>query len=76
MARSARPWFCARTGWWKVWIDGKKVPLVKGKSNLKAAKDAYIDLQVAARHAPSPDSPNQTVVSVIERYIDGVSLAL
>ena len=70
MARSARPWFCSRTGWWKVWIDGKKVPLVKGKRNQKEAKDAYLDLQVTARHAPSPDSPHQTVVSVIERYME------
>lgn len=70
MARSARPWFCARTGWWKVYVHGKKIPLAQGKHNLKAAKDALGDLQAAARHNPSPDSPQQTVVSVIERYIE------
>ncbi len=36
MARSARPWFCVRTGWWKVWSGRKKVPLAKGRSHLKA----------------------------------------
>jgi hypothetical protein len=25
MARSARPWFCVRTGWWKVYVGGKKI---------------------------------------------------
>ena len=70
MARSARPWFCKRTGWWKVYCDGKKVPLAKGKPNLKAAKDALLKMQALARFNPSPDSPNQTVLSVIERYIE------
>src|SRR5687768_9877581 len=70
MARSARPWFCVRTGWWKVWSNGKKVPLAKGRSNLKAAKNALLELQAAALFNPQPDNPGQTVVSVIERYIE------
>lgn len=70
MARSAKPWFCARTGWWKVYCNGKKIPLAKGKSNLKAAKDALLKMQALARFNPSPDSPVQTVLSVIERYIE------
>lgn len=70
MSRSAKPWFCSRTGWWKVWSNGKKVPLAKGRSNLKAAKQALFDLQVAAKFNPPPDSSHQTVLSVIERYIE------
>lgn len=70
MARSARPWFCAQTGWWKVWQNGKRVRLVEGKANKKAAHDALQDLLYTARHNPSPDSPEQTVVSVIERYLE------
>ena len=76
MARSARPWFCSRTGWWKVWSNGKKIPLAKGRSNLKAAKAALLELQIAAKYNPSPDSPDQTVVSVIERYLEVAFAAL
>lgn len=31
MARIARPWFCRQTGWWKVWHNGKKVPLARAE---------------------------------------------
>lgn len=70
MARSAKPWFCSRTGWWKVWSNGKKVPLAKGKANKQAAKDALLKMQALARFNPSPDSPDQTILSVIERYME------
>ncbi len=70
MARSAKPWFCAQTGWWKVWQNGKRVRLVEGKANKKAAQEALQDLLYTARHNPVPDSPEQTVVSVIERYLE------
>lgn len=70
MARSAKPWFCAQTGWWKVWLNGKRVRLIEGKANRKAAHDALQDLLYIARHNPTPDAPAQTVVSVIERYLE------
>jgi hypothetical protein len=44
--------------------------LAEGKANKKAAHEALQDLLYAARHNPSPDSPDQTVVSVIERYLE------
>ncbi|MBX3451759.1 MAG: site-specific integrase [Planctomycetaceae bacterium] len=70
MARSAKPWFCKQTGWWKVYVSGKKVPLAKGRSNLKVAKEALLDIQRLALRNPSPDSADQTVLSVIERYME------
>lgn len=70
MARSAKPWFCKRTGWWKVYANRKKVPLAKGRPNLKAAKDALLKMQALPRFNRSPDSPDQTVLSVIERYME------
>jgi hypothetical protein len=70
MARSAKPWFCAQTGWWTVWQNGKRVRLVEGKANRKAAHDALQDRLYTARHNPTPETPAQTVVSVIERYLE------
>jgi len=69
MARNAKPWFYARTGWWTAWIDGNRVPLAEGKKNKKAAEDRLKDLQYLARHNPHPDDGHQTVASVIERYM-------
>jgi hypothetical protein len=70
MARNAKPWFYARTGWWTAWIDGKRVPIAEGKRNKKAAEDRLKDLQYTARHNPHPDSGRHTVASIIERYLD------
>ena len=69
MARSAKPWFYARTGWWTAWIGGKRVALAEGKKSKKAAEDRLKDLQYLARHNPHPDDEDQTVASVIERYM-------
>jgi len=69
MARSAKPWFYARTGWWTAWVDGKRVALAEGKKSKKAAEDRLKDLQYLARHNPHPDDEDQTVASVIERYM-------
>ena len=70
MARSAKRWFNAQSGWWTVWLNGKRVRLAQGKSAKKEANDAYLDLLYTSKHNPSPDSPEQTVVSVIERYLE------
>ncbi len=69
MARNAKRWFYARTGWWTAWIDGKRVPLAEGKKNKKAAEDRLKNLQYLARHNPHADDGEQTVASVIERYM-------
>ncbi|MBC8351497.1 MAG: tyrosine-type recombinase/integrase [Planctomycetes bacterium] len=70
MSRQAKPWFYNQTGWWMAWINGKKVKLAKGRRSKKAAQERLEDLRVLARHNPSPESHEQTVVSVIERYIE------
>ena len=69
MARSAKPWFNAQTGWWTVWLNGKRHRLAEGKSARKAAQQAHVDLLYTAKHNPSPEAPEQTVVSVIERWL-------
>jgi integrase len=76
MVRNAKPWFYARTGWWTAWIDGKRVRLVEGKKNKRAADDRLKDLQYVARNNPHSDDPQQTVASVIERYMAVVFPAL
>jgi integrase len=69
MARTAKPWFNAQTGWWTVWFNGKRHRLAEGKSARKAAQQAHLDLLYTASHNPPPEAPEQTVVSVIERYL-------
>jgi VHL beta domain len=43
-----KPWLYARTGWWTAWIDGKRVRLVEGKKNKRAAEVGIAELK---RHA-------------------------
>ena len=69
MARPAKPWFCAQTGWWTVWFNGKRHTLAKGEDARKVAQQAHLDLLYTASHNPPPEKPEQTVVSVIERYL-------
>ena len=69
MPKESKPWFYKQTGWWMTWLGNRKVKLVKGRSNLKAAKERLADLLHEARHNPHPDDPEQTVASVIERYM-------
>ena len=70
MVRSAKPWFNTQSGWWTVWLNGKRVRLVQGKVARKDAQQAYLALLYTTKHNPSPDAPEQTVVSVIERYLE------
>lgn len=69
MPKESKPWFYKQTGWWMTWLGGRKVKLVKGKSNLKSAKEKLADLLHEARHNPHPDSGQATVASIIERYL-------
>jgi hypothetical protein len=41
MARTARPWFRKRTGWWMVTLGGKQQKLAEGRDNRKAAMRGY-----------------------------------
>lgn len=68
MGRTAKPWFYRQTGWWMVWLNGRKVKLAEGKKNKKAAEQRLLELRFDASRNPGPDSPNQTVASVIETY--------
>jgi integrase len=68
MGRTAKPWFYRQTGWWMAWIDGRKEKLAKGKANRKAAEIKLLELRLQAAKNPVPDSPDQTVASVIETY--------
>ncbi len=70
MPKESKPWFYKQTGWWMTWLGNRKVKLVKGRPNLKAAKEKLADLLHEARHNPHPDSGVHTVASIIERYLD------
>jgi integrase len=69
MARSARPWFSAEKGWWMVYLGGKKVRLAKGKLAKKDADRRFRELLTVRDNNPAPDSPVQTVASVIDTYL-------
>jgi integrase len=68
MARTAKPWFYRQTGWWMVWLDGKKVKLAKGRKNKKQAEQRLLELRFEASRNPEPECPEQTVASVIDTY--------
>jgi hypothetical protein len=68
MARTAKPWFNGQKNCWMVWFNGRRVRLVDGKKNRKAAHDRYDELRFEAAHNPHPDSGRVTVASIIERY--------
>ena len=46
MPRRPRPWFYKQTGWWMVWLGGKKVRLGKSRSNRKKAEQRLLELQL------------------------------
>jgi hypothetical protein len=68
MGRTPKPWFYRQTAWWMVWLDGEKHKLAKGRKNKKAAEERLPELRLEASRNPEPDSPDQTVASVIETY--------
>ena len=69
MGRTAKPWFYRQTGWWMIWLDGKKVKLAKGRKNKKAAQDRLLELRFQAAKNPAPEDADQTVASIIETYL-------
>ncbi len=68
MGRIAKPWFYRQTGWWMVWLNGKKEKLAKGRKNQKAAEQRLLELRFEATRNPDPEVPEQTVASIIETY--------
>ena len=51
-----------------VWLNDSKVKLAKGRKNKKAAEQRLLELRFEASRNPDPQSPEQTVASVIETY--------
>ena len=68
MGRTAKPWFYRQTGWWMVWLDGKKEKLAKGRKNRKVAEQRLLELRFEATRNPAPEVSEQTVASIIETY--------
>jgi hypothetical protein len=54
MGRTAKPWFYRQTGWWMVWLNGKKEKLAKGRKNRKAAEQRLLELRFEATRNPAP----------------------
>jgi hypothetical protein len=76
MARTARPWFYKQTGWWMAYVNGRKEKLAEGRGNKKQAVIRLKELQLQVLTNPAPESPEQTVASVIEGYQDFASRRL
>ena len=70
MARKARPWFRQSDGWWYVCVNGKQQRLAQGRKNKRAALQRWHELELEAAANPSVGSPDQTVASVIDSYLD------
>ncbi len=70
MARKARPWFRRSDGWWYVCVNGKQQRLALGRKSKPAALQRWHELELEAAANPSVDSPDQTLASVIDAYLD------
>ena len=70
MARKARPWFRRSDGWWYVCVNGKQQRLAQGRKSKPAALQRWHELELEAAANPSVGSPDQTVASVIDAYLD------
>ncbi len=69
MGRTPKPWFYRQTGWWMVWLGGKKEKLAKGRKNKSQAQQRLLELRLESSKNPPLDSPYQTVASVIDVYL-------
>src|SRR5947209_16651194 len=72
MARTAHPWYLRQTGWWMVYLDGKKEKLVKGPKDAAHRKLAEKKLRETLHLRdlnPAPESERHTVASVIDLYL-------
>ena len=70
MARKARPWFRRSDGWWYVCVNGKQQRLAQGRKSKPAALQRWHELELEAAVNPAVGSPDQTVASVIDAYLD------
>jgi integrase len=73
MARTARPWYFRQTGWWMVYLNGKKEKLVKGPKDAthrRLAEQKLREVLHLRDKNPAPESPRHTVASVIELYLN------
>ena len=70
MGRTAKPWFYRQTGWWMVWLNGRKVKLAKGSKAKKAADERLLELRFEVAVNPAPAGADQTVASVIDAYLE------
>ena len=72
MARKARPWYFRHTGWWMVYLAGRKLKLVKGPKNSQFRDEAEKVLREILHlqdKNPAPESPRHTVASIIDLYL-------
>ena len=70
MSRKARPWFRKFDGWWYVCINCKQHRLAQGRRNKTAALQRWHELELEVATNPCAGSPDQTVASVIDAYLD------
>src|SRR5262245_146388 len=70
MARIAKPWFYRQSGWWMAYVNGQKTKLAFGRKNKKAAQDKLLGLLLVSSANVGADALDQTVASVIERYMN------
>ena len=67
MSRPAKIWFREQTGWWCVTLNGKKIPLVKGRENRNAAQAKFHELMCLKTRAPS--AAGAVLADLIEDFL-------
>ena len=70
MSRTAKPWYYQQSGWWMCYLGGKKIRLAKGRKNKRAARAKLAELLAKMLTSATPESPDQTIASVIEAYLE------
>lgn len=72
MAKTAKPWYRKDRDTWTVWVDGRQVPLAKGKANRDEAERAFHSL-MAKRGLPAepgtPEAEGHTVQWLCDRLL-------
>lgn len=67
MSRPAKIWFREQTGWWCVTLNGKKIPLAKGRENRQIAQNKFHELMCLKTRSPA--EPGAVLADLIDEFL-------